>query len=67
MAPLENNGVVDADLNVYGVSGLKVMNLSIPPHIGAANTNNTAFVVGEKGAEIIMQELNMGTEKTWHH
>ena len=60
MAPREENGVVDASLNVYGVERLKVADLSIPPHNVAANTNNTALAVGEKAADIFIQELGLG-------
>ncbi|KAB5547370.1 alcohol oxidase-like protein [Coniochaeta sp. 2T2.1] len=59
MAPKEKNGGVDASLNVYGVSGLKVVDLSIVPRNVAANTCNTAFMVGEKGADIILRELGI--------
>lgn len=44
MAPREKMGVVDANLNVYGVQGLKVVDLSIPPENVAANTNNVSLV-----------------------
>jgi alcohol oxidase len=57
MAPREQNGVVDASLNVYGVKGLKVADLSIPPENVGGNTNNTALVIGEKAADIILSEL----------
>lgn len=60
MAPREENGVVDGSLNVYGVKGLKVADLSIPPENVGANTNNTALVIGEKAADIILQELRGG-------
>ncbi|KAI1734593.1 GMC oxidoreductase [Xylaria scruposa] len=60
MAPREQSGVVDKDLNVYGVKGLKLADLSIAPENVAANTNNTALVIGEKAADIIMQELGLG-------
>lgn len=59
MSPFEQNGVVDSKLNVYGVQGLKCVDLSIAPQMVAANTNNTAYVVGERGADIIMRELNL--------
>jgi alcohol oxidase len=59
MAPKEKKGVVDEKLNVYGVTGLKVVDLSIMPTMVAANTNNTAYVVGEKGASIILAELGL--------
>ncbi|PBP28225.1 hypothetical protein BUE80_DR000827 [Diplocarpon rosae] len=59
MAPREQNGVVDKDLNVYGVTGLKVIDLSIALENVGANTNNTAIVIGEKGADIIIKELEL--------
>ncbi|EFQ25853.1 GMC oxidoreductase [Colletotrichum graminicola] len=59
MAPREELGVVDSSLSVYGVDGLKVVDLSIVPENVAANTNNTAFVVGEKAADIIANELGL--------
>ena len=59
MAPREQKGVVDASLNVYGVTGLKVIDLSIPPTNVAANTANTTYAIGEKGADIIMKELGL--------
>jgi alcohol oxidase len=60
MAPKEELGVVDKDLNVYGVQGLKVVDLSIVPKNVAANTCNTAMLVGEKGADIILTDLGFG-------
>ncbi|KAI4955362.1 hypothetical protein J4E91_001222 [Alternaria rosae] len=57
MAPKEKDGVVDASLNVHGVKGLKIADLSIPPENVGGNTNNTALVIGEKAADIIISEL----------
>jgi alcohol oxidase len=45
MAPREEDGVVDASLNVYGVSGLKIADMSVPPENVGGNTNNTAMVL----------------------
>ncbi|KAK3328178.1 alcohol oxidase-like protein [Cercophora scortea] len=59
MAPREELGVVDKDLNVYGVRGLKVIDLSIAPENVGANTNNTAMMIGEKGADIVARELGI--------
>ncbi|KAK4099141.1 GMC oxidoreductase [Parathielavia hyrcaniae] len=59
MAPRENMGVVDKDLNVYGVERLKVVDMSIPPKNVGANTNNTAMMIGERGASIIARELGI--------
>jgi alcohol oxidase len=57
MAPLKDGGVVDATLSVYGVENLKIADLSIPPLNVAANTANTAFAIGEKAADIFIEEL----------
>ncbi|KAK2043161.1 GMC oxidoreductase [Colletotrichum somersetense] len=59
MAPREGAGVVDLNLNVYGVSGLKIADLSVPPRQVAANTYNAALLVGEKAAHIIATELQL--------
>ncbi|KFZ19473.1 hypothetical protein V502_03637 [Pseudogymnoascus sp. VKM F-4520 (FW-2644)] len=59
MAPPDQMGVVDLDLSVYGVQGLKLVDLSIAPENVGANTNNTAMAIGEKGADIIAKELGL--------
>ncbi|KAM0332069.1 hypothetical protein ACHAQA_002338 [Verticillium albo-atrum] len=59
IAARENGGVVNAALDVYGVQGLKVADLSIAPENLAANLANTAFVIGEKAADIIIAELGL--------
>ncbi|KAM0281000.1 hypothetical protein ACHAQH_003729 [Verticillium albo-atrum] len=59
MAAREKGGVVDAALNVYGVQGLKIADLSIAPENLAANLANTAFVIGEKAADLIIADLSL--------
>jgi choline dehydrogenase-like flavoprotein len=59
MQPRERKGVVDANLSVYGVKGLKVADLSIVPGNVAANTNATALMIGEKAADIFIKELGL--------
>lgn len=59
MAPRHSLGVVDASLSVYGVDRLKVADLSIPPSNVGANTNSTALAIGEKAADIIIEELGL--------
>lgn len=60
MAPVEKMGVVDGNLNVHGVKGLKVADLSIAPKNVAGNTMSTALMVGEKAADIFIRELGLG-------
>lgn len=59
MAPHEKMGVVDAKLSVHGVEGLKIADLSIPPRNVGANTNATALAIGEKAADIFIEELGL--------
>lgn len=59
MAPREKGGVVDGNLGVYGIKGLKLADLSVPPENVGANTGNTAFVVGERGADLFIKELGL--------
>ncbi|KAI9453449.1 alcohol oxidase-like protein [Lactarius psammicola] len=59
MKPREQGGVVDARLNVYGVRGLKVADMSVAPGNVSANTYGTALVIGEKAAVIIAEELGI--------
>jgi alcohol oxidase len=55
MAPRDKGGVADASLNVYGIEGLKVADLSVPLENVGANTNNTALMIGEKAADIFIE------------
>ncbi|OTB08952.1 putative alcohol oxidase [Hypoxylon sp. CI-4A] len=59
MAPREKLGVVDESLGVYGVSGLKIADLSIAPENVGANTMSTALAIGEKAADIFIHELGL--------
>ncbi|KAH8077873.1 GMC oxidoreductase-domain-containing protein [Cristinia sonorae] len=59
MMPREQGGVVDSRLNVYGVEGLKVADLSIAPYNVGANTYSTALVIAEKAAVLIGEELGI--------
>jgi choline dehydrogenase len=45
--------VVDAQLRVYGVDGLRVADASIMPSIVNGNTNAPAIMIGEKLAELV--------------
>lgn len=59
MAPVERMGVVDENLSVHGVQGLKVADLSIAPKNVAGNTMSTTLMIGEKAADIFIRELGL--------
>lgn len=48
--------VVDADLRVHGVAGLRVIDASAFPNLIAGNTNAPSILMGWKGAERILAD-----------
>ena len=47
--------VVNHELKVYGVRGLRVIDASIMPKIPSGNTNAPTIMVGEKGADLVKE------------
>ena len=47
--------VVDSQLRVYGIDGLRIADASIMPRITTGNTMATCVVIGEQAADLIRQ------------
>ncbi|OMP88093.1 Choline dehydrogenase [Diplodia seriata] len=56
MMPRELGGVVDTRLNVYGVSGLRVVDASVFPLIPRGNIQSDVYAVAERAAEILAED-----------
>jgi choline dehydrogenase-like flavoprotein len=53
MGKREAGGVVDEQLKVYGIEGLRIVDASVFPMLPASHTMTTVYAVAEKAADII--------------
>lgn len=53
----DKTAVVDDQLRVYGIQGLRVADASIMPMIPSANTYATSMMIGEKASDLIKQTI----------
>jgi choline dehydrogenase len=60
MGPDPSSSVVDPQLCVHGLDGLRIVDASIFPTITSGNTNAPAIMVGEKGASLVLQTAQTG-------
>lgn len=55
----DNTSVVDAQLRIHGIRGLRVVDASVLPNVPAGHTNAIVIMVAEKAADMIKDAWRM--------
>jgi choline dehydrogenase len=57
MSETADDAVVDSELRVHGIDGLRVVDASVMPMITGGNTNAPTIMIAERASDLI---LNLG-------
>jgi choline dehydrogenase len=56
---IDTMAVVDPELRVQGIGGLRVVDASVMPTVVSGNTNAATIMIGEKAADLVRQQIRM--------
>ncbi|WP_250283633.1 MULTISPECIES: GMC family oxidoreductase N-terminal domain-containing protein [unclassified Frankia] len=51
---VDGDAVVDPELRVHGIGGLRVIDASVMPKVTTGNTNAPSIMIGERGADFLL-------------
>ena len=63
MSDTHEQAVVDSQLRVHGLHGLRVIDASVMPRITGGNTNAPTIMIAERGADLIRGRVAPATEE----
>jgi choline dehydrogenase len=58
---IDEMSVVDPELRVHGIEGLRVADASVMPTVPSANTNAAVIMIGEKASDLILAKAPTAT------
>jgi choline dehydrogenase len=57
-AATDTSAVVDSELRVLGIRGLRVVDAAVMPTISSGNCNSPIIMIAERAAELIRSSTN---------
>jgi choline dehydrogenase len=58
----DDRAVVDTQLRVLGVDGLRVIDASVMPRVVSSNTNAASIMIGERGAAMVLESRSLSSQ-----
>ena len=56
---IDSMAVVDPELRVHGIGGLRVVDASVMPTVVSGNTNAATIMIGEKAADLVRAQMRL--------